>query len=224
MFVPCAFIGGITGQFFRQFALTIAASTVISAINAVTLKPAQCAVYLRPTKARKNIFYRAFNRVYDACEAVYTAIVKRLVRHTVLVMLLFVAFGAFTSWWFVRIPTGFLPTEDQGFAIVALQLPDAASQTRTRAVIGQVNEILRNTPGVRGWFLLGGQSILDQAVASNAAAMYVTLTPWEDRTGNPALARRDHRQPDGPVSTGPRGDDLRLSAAGHHGPGRGGRF
>ena len=189
VFLPTAFLGGITGQLYRQFALTIAATALISAINAVTLKPAQCAVYLRPTKAKKNIFYRAFNRVYDACEAVYIAIVKRMVRQTALVMLLFVALSAFTGWWFVRIPTGFLPTEDQGFAIVALQLPDAASQTRTRAVIGQVNEILRNTPGVRGWFLLGGQSILDQAVASNAAAMYVTLTPWEDRTGNPALTQ-----------------------------------
>jgi HAE1 family hydrophobic/amphiphilic exporter-1 len=104
-------------------------------------------------------------------------------------MLLFVALCGLTGWWFVRIPTGFLPTEDQGFAIVALQLPDAASQPRTRAVIEQVNDILRKTPGVRGWFLLGGQSILDQAVASNAAAMYVTLTPWEDRIGNPALTQ-----------------------------------
>src|SRR5690606_34724268 len=72
---------------------------------------------------------------------------------------------------------------------VAMQLPDAASQQRTRAVIEKVNGILRSTPGVRGWFLLGGQSILDQAVASNAAAMYVTLTPWEERTGNPALSQ-----------------------------------
>jgi hydrophobic/amphiphilic exporter-1 (mainly G- bacteria), HAE1 family len=189
VFLPTAFLGGITGQLYRQFALTIAATALISAINAVTLKPAQCAVYLRPTKAKKNIFYRGFNRVYDRVEGVYTAIIRRAVRHTALVMLLFIGLSALTAWWFVRVPTGFLPTEDQGFAIVALQLPDAASQTRTRAVIEKVNYILRNTPGVRGWFLLGGQSILDQAVASNAAAMYVTLTPWEDRTGNPALTQ-----------------------------------
>jgi HAE1 family hydrophobic/amphiphilic exporter-1 len=189
VFLPTAFLGGITGQLYRQFALTIAATALISAINAVTLKPAQCAVYLRPTKEKKNIFYRGFNRVYDRCEAIYAAIISRAVRHTAIVMLLFVGLCTLTGWWFVRIPTGFLPTEDQGFAIVALQLPDAASQTRTRAVIDQVNEILRKTPGVRGWFLLGGQSILDQAVASNAAAMYVTLTPWEDRIGNPALTQ-----------------------------------
>ncbi|MFO0899040.1 MAG: multidrug efflux RND transporter permease subunit [Pirellulales bacterium] len=189
VFLPTAFLGGITGQLYRQFALTIAATALISAINAVTLKPAQCAVYLRPTKARKNFFYRAFNRVYDRFEGIYTAIVKRLVRHTALVMLAFVLLSAFTAWWFVRIPTGFLPTEDQGYAIVAIQLPDAASQTRTRAVIGQVNDILRKTPGIKGWFLLGGQSILDQAVASNAAAMYLTFTPWEDRIGDPALSQ-----------------------------------
>ncbi len=189
VFIPTAFLGGITGQLYRQFALTIAATALISAINAVTLKPAQCAVYLRPTKQRKNIFYRAFNNVYDKCETVYTAIIRRAVRHTVLVMLLFVALSTLAGWWFMKVPTGFLPTEDQGFAIVALQLPDAASQTRTRAVVDKVSNILRNTPGVRGWFLLGGQSILDQAVASNAAAMYVTLTPWEDRVGNPALSQ-----------------------------------
>ncbi len=189
VFVPTAFLGGITGQLYRQFALTIAATALISAINAVTLKPAQCAIYLRPTKQRKNVFYRAFNNVYDKCEAVYTAIIRRAVRHTILVMALFVALSTFAGWWFMKVPTGFLPTEDQGFAIVAMQLPDAASQTRTRAVVDKVSEILRNTPGVRGWFLLGGQSILDQAVASNAAAMYVTLTPWEDRVGNPALSQ-----------------------------------
>jgi len=189
VFLPTAFLGGITGQLYRQFALTIAATALISAINAVTLKPAQCAVYLRPTSTRKNIFYRTFNRVYDRFESVYTAIVKRLVRHTVLVMLVFVAVSAFTAWWFVRIPTGFLPTEDQGYAIVAIQLPDAASQTRTRHVIDQVNDILRKTPGIKGWFLLGGQSILDQAVASNAAAMYLTFTPWEERTGDPTLSQ-----------------------------------
>jgi HAE1 family hydrophobic/amphiphilic exporter-1 len=189
VFIPTAFLGGITGQLYRQFALTIAATALISAINAVTLKPAQCAVYLRPTKQRKNIFYRGFNNVYDKCEAVYTAIIRRAVRHTVLVMLLFIGLSTFAGWWFMKIPTGFLPTEDQGFAIVALQLPDAASQTRTRAVVDKVSKILRETPGVRGWFLLGGQSILDQAIASNAAAMYVTLTPWEDRVGNPALTQ-----------------------------------
>ncbi len=189
VFLPTAFLGGITGQLYRQFALTIAATALISAINAVTLKPAQCAVYLRPMSEKKNFFYRGFNRAYGACERVYTSLVRRLVRRTAPMMLVFAALCALAGWWFLKIPTGFLPTEDQGFCIVAMQLPDAASQTRTRAVVAQVNEILDKTPGVRGWFLLGGQSILDQAIASNAAAMYVTFDHWDQRVGNPALTQ-----------------------------------
>jgi HAE1 family hydrophobic/amphiphilic exporter-1 len=191
VFLPTIFLGGITGQLYQQFALTIAATALISALNAVTLKPAQCAVYLRPTKPRKNFFYRGFNRIYDRCEAVYTAIVRRLVRHVALTMLVFVAVTAFTGWWYLKLPTGFLPTEDQGYAIIGLKLPDAASQTRTRAVVDQVSEILHNTPGIKSWFLLGGQSILDQAVASNAAAMYITYTPWSERDGKPGLSQME---------------------------------
>ena len=189
VFLPTAFLGGITGQLYRQFALTIAATAVISAINAVTLKPAQCAAYLRPTPARKNAFYRGFNAVYDRCEAIYIAIVGRMVRHVLPVMFVFVALVAFTGWWFTRLPTGFLPVEDQGFAIVGLQLPDAASQERTRAVVDKVSVILKKTPGVANWFMIGGQSILDSSVASNAAAMYITYTPWSERTGRPGLSQ-----------------------------------
>jgi len=191
VFLPTAFLGGITGQLYRQFALTIAATAVISAINAVTLKPAQCATYLRPTPARKNAFYRAFNAVYDRCEAIYIAIVKRLVRHVFIVMVAFVGLVVFTGWWFTKLPTGFLPVEDQGFAIVGLQLPDAASQERTRAVVDKVSAILKKTPGVASWFMIGGQSILDSSVASNAAAMYITYTPWSERTGRPGLSQEE---------------------------------
>jgi hydrophobic/amphiphilic exporter-1 (mainly G- bacteria), HAE1 family len=189
VFLPTAFLGGITGQLYRQFALTIAATAIISAINAVTLKPAQCATYLRPTKAKKNLFYRAFNNVYGRCEALYTKIIHRAVRHVAVMMLAFVALVALSGWWFTRLPTGFLPTEDQGFAILGVQLPDAASQTRTRAVVDKVSAILKQTPGVQSWFLIGGQSIMDQAVASNASAMYITFTPWSERDGKKGLSQ-----------------------------------
>src|SRR6185437_11174650 len=106
-------------------------------------------------------------------------------------MLVFATLVALTGWWFSRLPTGFLPTEDQGYAIVGIQLPDAASQARTRAVVEKVNGILRKLPGVRSWFLIGGQSILDQAVASNAAAMYITFTPWHERDGKPGLSMEE---------------------------------
>ncbi|MEO6810182.1 MAG: multidrug efflux RND transporter permease subunit, partial [Isosphaeraceae bacterium] len=189
VFLPTAFLGGITGQLYRQFALTIAATAVISAINAVTLKPVQCATYLRPSPERRNAFYRAFNAVYDRVEAAYIAVIRRAVRHTFTMMLFFVGLVALTTWWFTRLPTGFLPSEDQGYAIVGVQLPDAASQVRTRAVVDKIAAILAKTPGVATWFMIGGNSILDGAVASNAASFYVNYEPFEKRTGNPAKSQ-----------------------------------
>ena len=189
VFLPTAFLDGITGQLYRQFALTIAATAVISAINAVTLKPAQCAVYLRPSSTKKNWFYRGFNYIYGGFESAYTSIVRVAVRQTAIVMLLFLGLVALTGWWFVRLPTGFVPTEDQGYAIIAIQLPDAASQERTREVTRQVNAILKETPGIRSWFLLGGMSLLDSSVTSNAATMFITFTPFEERSARPELSQ-----------------------------------
>jgi hydrophobic/amphiphilic exporter-1 (mainly G- bacteria), HAE1 family len=185
VFLPTAFLPGITGRLYRQFALTIAATAIISAINAVTLKPAQCAVYLRPTRERKNWFYRQFNAVYSRCERAYTAVVSLVVRHTLTMMLLFISLAAVTGWWFTRLPTGFLPLEDQGYAIMGVQLPDAASLERTRTVVNKVSAILEKTPGVRGWFMQGGNSVLDGATASNAATFYLDFEPFEQRTGHP---------------------------------------
>src|SRR6185295_15538398 len=94
VFIPASFLGGITGQLYRQFALTIAATALISAINAVTLKPAQCAVYLRHSPERRNAFFRAFNAIYDRCERAYAAVIRRAVRHVAFMMLLFVGLSA----------------------------------------------------------------------------------------------------------------------------------
>ena len=182
VFVPTAFLPGITGQLYRQFALTIAATAVISAINAVTLKPAQCATYLRASTGKKNAFYRGFNAVYDRAEGIYVSIVRRLVRNTAIMMVIFAVVTAGTLYWFTRLPTGFLPTEDQGYAIVGLQLPDASSQARTREVVRKVEEIFKKTPGLAHWVMIGGQSVLDQTVASNAATFYVRWAPYEERT------------------------------------------
>jgi hydrophobic/amphiphilic exporter-1 (mainly G- bacteria), HAE1 family len=191
VFLPTGFLGGITGRLYRQFALTIAATAVISALNAVTLKPAQCAVYLRPSPERRNAFFRAFNAVYDRCERAYAAVIRRAVRHVATMMLIFLLLSGLTLWWFTKLPTGFLPTEDQGYAIVGIQLPDSASQMRTRAVVDKVTVILKKTPGIANWFMIGGQSILDQATASNAAAIYVTFTPWSARTGKRGLSQEE---------------------------------
>jgi HAE1 family hydrophobic/amphiphilic exporter-1 len=181
VFLPSAFLGGITGQLYQQFALTIAATALISAINAMTLKPAQCALWLRPPKERKNVFARGFNAVYGAIERVYTAIVRVLVRHVFLVMLVFSGLIALTAWWYNRVPTGFLPTEDQGYILISVQLPDAASQQRTRKVLASIDEILADTDGVESWISIGGLSLLEGSSAPNSATLFVTFEPWDER-------------------------------------------
>ena len=181
VFLPTAFMGGITGQLYRQFALTIAATAFISAVNALTLKPAQCAVYLKPYKG-KNIFTRAFDFFYKPVEWLYTWIVGQLLRVLWLVLVVFVGLATFTGWWYQRTPTGFLPTEDQGYVIIAVQLPDAASLDRTREVIDKMNAIFANTEGVKHWFVLGGFSLLDGTNSSNAATAFAAWTDWSERT------------------------------------------
>ena len=181
VFLPSAFLGGITGQLYQQFALTIAATAGISAINAVTLKPAQCAMWLRAPKEHKNLFTRAFNRVYGWFEHLYFRIVRFFVRIVPLMMLLFIALIAFTIWWYQKLPTGFLPTEDQGYILISVQLPDAASQARTRAVMEKMDAILKETPGIEDWFEIGGLSILDRSSAPNMGTVFVTFKPWDER-------------------------------------------
>ncbi|MCC6491799.1 MAG: multidrug efflux RND transporter permease subunit [Pirellulales bacterium] len=181
VFLPASFMGGITGQLFRQFALTIAATAVISAINAVTLKPAQCATYLRKPPERRNWFFRGFNYVYDRTERVYAAAVRVLLRFKWITMLAFAALVALAAWWYQRVPTGFLPVEDQGYIIASVQLPDAASQPRTRAVTDQINQILADSPGVETWFVVGGMSLLEQSAMSNAATLFIRLKDWDER-------------------------------------------
>src|SRR6476660_6718593 len=138
VFVPAAFLGGITGQLYQQFALTIAATAFISAINAVTLKPAQCALWLRPHSGKKNFFTRWFDAVYGQLEAAYSAVVRQIVKISPVMMLVFAGLITLTVWWYQRVPTGFIPTEDQGYCFVLVQLPDAASQERSKAVMRKI--------------------------------------------------------------------------------------
>jgi HAE1 family hydrophobic/amphiphilic exporter-1 len=183
VFVPTAFLPGITGQMYQQFALTISVATVFSSINALTLSPALAGLLLQPPKKSqdKNAFSRNFDRIFLAAENGYATVARGLLRRAGIVMLLFVAIAAFTGWQYSQVPTGFLPTEDQGYLIAAVQLPDAASQERTVEVLGKVDAILANVPGVQGWISIAGYSLIDGSVSSNSATVFVTLAPWDER-------------------------------------------
>jgi hydrophobic/amphiphilic exporter-1 (mainly G- bacteria), HAE1 family len=184
VFIPTAFLGGITGQLYRQFALTIAATALISAINALTLKPAQCAAFLRPHTGR-NIFTRIFDAVYRPVERGYAWSVRHLLRVWPLVMLVFFGIFAFAGWWYQKTPTGFLPNEDQGYVLIAVQLPDAASLERTYEVTERMNKVFRKfkeNGTVENWFVLGGISMLDGTNAPNGATAFAAWTDWSQRT------------------------------------------
>ena len=148
VFLPASFLPGITGQMFRQFALVIAATAIISAINALTLKPTQCALYLRPVpKDRKvNWFYRGFNRIYGAVEKRYIGVVRWMVKRPRTMACLFFVVVGFAGWIFARHPTAFLPTEDQGYSVVVAQLPAGASQLRVRQVSADMDAVLKMSP------------------------------------------------------------------------------
>ena len=181
VFVPTAFLGGITGQLYRQFALTIAASTFFSSINALTMSPALCALVLRPTPKKKMVFFRWFDAMFDKSRNGYEAVVKLMVRRAFIMMLVFagISFAAWTG--FTGLPTGFIPTEDQGYAMYAVQLPDAASLERTEAVVEKMNKKLAAMEGVRDVISLSGFSLLDNAGMSNGAAFWVVFDDFSER-------------------------------------------
>ncbi len=184
VFLPSAFLPGITGQMYRQFALVIASTALISAANAVTLKPTQCATWLRQPdpNAKKNFFYRGFNAAYGRVEAWYLSIVRRMVSRSGLMVVIVLALIVVAAWGFTRVPTGFIPTEDQGYVLVAVQLPNAASLARTQRAMARVRDIILQTPGVAHAISIGGVSPLDNnASLANAGAIYVMFKDWSER-------------------------------------------
>jgi HAE1 family hydrophobic/amphiphilic exporter-1 len=184
VFLPAAFLPGLTGRMYAQFALVIAATALLSAINAVTLKPTQSAMWLRPAvpPEQRNFFYRGFNAVYNRIEARYAGLIRRMANHALPMTLIAFAIMAAAFWGLARIPTGFLPLEDQGYLIVSVQLPDGASLERTRRAMQEVSEIARRDPGVNQVLAISGISVLDgSATLANAGVAYVVLKPWSKR-------------------------------------------
>ncbi|MCL2713130.1 MAG: efflux RND transporter permease subunit [Alphaproteobacteria bacterium] len=181
VFVPVAFIAGISGALFRQFAVTISAAMVISAINALTLSPALCALFLRHTGRREGIM-SWISREIDLSRDGYARIVQRMLRYAVMSVVAVAAFGGGIYGLSKVTPSGFLPEEDQGAFFVHIQLPAAASYYRTRHDVAQAEAILRNMPQVEKVTSIVGYSLLDGFASSNAAFMIVKLKPFEDRT------------------------------------------
>jgi multidrug efflux pump len=197
VFVPCALISGITGQFFRQFAVTIAVSTVFSAINSLTLSPALAAILLRPRGGRRDPlawlldrslgwFFRGFNRGFNASTTGYVWVVGKMLRINVVVLLAYGGLVALTYVVFVKAPTGFVPQQDQGRLIVNVQLPDSASLQRTIAAMAQIEAITHEVPGVAHTVTISGLSFLQQATSANFGSMFVVLDPF-DRRQRPEL-------------------------------------
>jgi multidrug efflux pump len=257
VFLPTAFMGGITGQLYRQFALTIAGSVLISMVNALTLSPALCGVLLKPKQELKRsgvrpqplpplavvvvcgvlasllllkhaaslsgvevdpqgrytdvgrawalrvglfavgavvgrvlvgpvngvlgVLFAAFNRTFDGVTAAYDVVIRSLVRRVALVVIVFAGLVAVTGWGFTALPTGFLPTEDQGYAFAHVQLPDAASLQRTQAVMAKLDKILAGTPGVADRVSIAGFSILTATNGSNVGMVAIVFDPWDER-------------------------------------------
>jgi HAE1 family hydrophobic/amphiphilic exporter-1 len=184
VFIPAAFIPGLTGQLYRQFALVIAATAFISAINAVTLKPTQSALWLRPPipVERRNLLYRGFNAVFGAAERAYVGLVGAMTRRSGAMVLLALLLVGIAVWGLTRVPTAFLPDEDQGYLIISAQLPDGAAKGRTDAVMQQISEIANKVPGVEHVVAISGISVLDNfASLANAGVAFVVLNDWNAR-------------------------------------------
>ena len=189
VFVPTAFMGGITGQLYRQFALTISAAVLLSTVNALTLSPSLCGILMRKTEGEKNFFFRGFNRVFDYVTNIYGVVIGAFVRRVSVVLLVFFALIALTGWGYIQIPTGFLPSEDQGYCFANIQLPDASSQSRTVEVLAELDKIVKETPGVSDWVSVAGYSLLSANNGGNLGLMAIIYEPWEDRT-TPELSQQ----------------------------------
>jgi HAE1 family hydrophobic/amphiphilic exporter-1 len=184
VFVPTAFIPGITGRLYQQFAVTIAISVVLSAFNALTLSPALAALLLRPRKASRGLlrrFFDWFNRVFDRATESYVGLSGVILKKTAVLVMLLLAFCAAAAYFGNRVPSSFLPDEDQGYAYVNLQLPNGASLERTSQAAAQVENILGNTPGVKYTTSVIGFSLLSFVRTSYNAFFVVTLKPWDER-------------------------------------------
>ena len=192
VFIPTAFLSGLTGQFYRQFALTIAVSTLLSAFNSLTLAPAMCALLLRPHDAPKDWFtriwdlvlgwfFRIFNRSFDATAHGYSRAVRWTIRRSLIPLTIYAALIAVAAIGFQRTPTGFIPKQDMGYLITMVQLPDGASVERTAAVVENAVEIIRKHPGVAHAISYSGYSGTTRSNSPNYGSIFIIPKPFDER-------------------------------------------
>src|ERR1700730_891901 len=200
VFIPAAFIPGISGQFFRQFAITIASATIISCLCSLTLSPALCALLFKPHQEHAGrgsvltrpitAFFSGFNYAFDKVSAGYGALTRRLLRVAALALVVYAGLIGLTCWQFVRAPTGVTPHQDQGYLITVLQLPPGASLARTDAVVRRIAKILRGTPGVAHVVPFAGFDGATFTNAPNAGAIFSPLAPFQERASRGLSADR----------------------------------
>src|SRR4051812_6099957 len=195
-FIPTAFISGITRQFYRQFALTIAVSTLISAFNSLTLSPALAAILLRPHSEKPDWFeriiefflgwfFKLFNRAFAFTTGAYVAVLRRVVRVAALALLVYAGLLVATVFAFRAVPSGFIPQQDKGYLLCVLQMPDATSLDHTAATMDRMEQIGRATPGVKFTFAVTGFSVLSGTNQSNSGVMFLSLKDFDERAGHP---------------------------------------
>lgn len=180
VFIPVAFIGGLAGKLYQQFAVTVAIAVVISGVVALTLTPAMCALLLKPHQESK--FFRPFNRFFNATTRTYTSTVSRLLHHRFIGFVSFAAVAFAVFFLFKHTPTSFVPAEDQGYVITALVLPDGATLGRTAASGAKLRGMIANDPAVEHVFVVSGFDLIGGGNKTNAGTMFVPLKPWGDRT------------------------------------------
>lgn len=184
VFIPTAFISGITGQLYKQFALTIAVSTAFSGFNALTFTPAMCALFLKPDTGQPKFFlFRWFNTAFEKVRNVYNKTVGKLLVRPVMAMVIFAALATLAFWGFMRWPTSYVPSEDMGYFMTSIQLPTGASIERTDSIVCRLSDKIKELPQVKDVISVTGNSFLGGGASSNLGSMFVVLKPWKDRKG-----------------------------------------
>ena len=187
VFVPVAFLGGLTGQMYKQFALTIAISVLLSAFSALSLAPALCAMFLRapkPARGPLGKFFGWFNRVFDRTTRAYISTSGLLVRRSILTIVIVAAVAVGAGLFGSALPAGFIPEEDQGIFGVNVTLPPAASLERTGRVLSQVEQILTKTEGVDSFSTIGGYGVVTSTYQPNFGTIFVRMKPWDERSSD----------------------------------------